>query len=330
MFKSRSGKEPEIKTLVNCKIDLDRPVNIYIKSSSTQILVNYHYEKENEYKKCMEVTFPRYQFKNFFVSLFARSSAESNFRYDVSSMTYSSDVENTGVSEFEAKFDENIPKLFKQISFYKANQDILKSKNPKLESNRLDIPSINAVQSKVFDMIDYSNTQLSKSIEETSSILSYIENQNTSSRELGNTLLTALNRWLENTQKQYEIMDRDVRQMVNEFEAFNFEELLTTTQGLLDNLNKRLEETSDDFKKFRKFSKLIQKNLSTLNSKKAELYDFPNALKRLQADKLSSKSTRPQEILTILLGVLGFIIATALLSILYRLTMGRKRVILGY
>ena len=294
-----------------------------------QILVNYHYEGETEYKKCMEVNHPRYQLKNFYITLFARSTEESTLRYDVSSMTYSSDKENIGVSEFEAKFDENIPKLFKQISFYKANQEILRSKTPKLDIDKLDIPEINNVQSKIYDMIDYSNTQLSRSIEETSSILSYIENQNMSTNELGNTLLSALNGWLENTQKQYEIMDKDVGKIAKEIETFNFDKILTTTQELLGNLNKRLEETSEDFKQFKKFSNLIKKNLSVLKNKKDELFDFPRALRRLQRDKMLKKSEGAQTVLTLLLAFLGFIIIAALLSILYRLTIGQKRDILG-
>lgn len=316
--------------MVNCEIDLDRStVNFYIKSDNTQIYVTYHYENETEYKKCMEITFPRNEFKSFFVSLFARSTPQSTLRYDISSMTYSADVENIGVSEFESKFDENIPKLFKQISFYKANQDVLKSKIPNLESNKLDIPSIHGVQSQVYNMIDYSNTQLSRSIEETSSILSYIENQNTSTNELGNTLLSALNRWLEITQQQCEVMDKDVNLIVHEIEEFNFNNLLKTTQELLGNLNKKLEETSDDFKLFKRFSKLIKRNLNVLKDKKDELFDFPKALRRLKRNRKLKKGEGFQTVLTLLLSFLGFIIIVALLSILYRLTVGQKRDILG-
>lgn len=291
--------------------------------------MTYHYEGETEYRKCMEITFPRNQFKNFFVSLFARSGPESKLAYDVTSMTFSTDEENIGVSEFEAKYDENIPKLFKEISFYKTNQEALRHKTAAVQGDKLDIPSIHNVQSAVFDMIDYSNTQLSRSVEESSSILTYIESQDSSTKELGNTLLHSLNRWLENTQKQYEIMDRDVGAIVAEIEAFNFENLLTTTQELLANLNTKLEETTDEFKQFKKFNKMIRRNLNVLRYKKDELFDFPKALRRLRRDKSLGKNSGMQTVLTLLLAFLGFIIIAALLSILFKLSSNQKRDILG-
>lgn len=328
-YKSRAGKQLEIRSLVSCEIDTKKPVNFYIKSEGSQIYVTYHYDNETEYRKCMEITFPRHQFKNFFVSLFARSSAESKLAYDLTSMTFSSDAENIGVTEFEAKFDENIPKLFKQISYYKTNQDTLKTRHPTAQSDNLDIPSIHNVQSQVLNMVDYSNTQISRSIEESGLILSYIESQDESTKELGDKLLGSLNRWLTNTQKQYKIMDRDVGKIVAEIEKFSFDKLLVTTQELLGNLNTRLEETTSDFKEFRKFNKLIRKNLDVLRYKKEELYDFPKALKKLRKSKTLNKSDSMQTVLTLLLAFLGFTIIAALLSILFKLTAGQKRDILG-
>ena len=262
--------------------------------------------------------------------MMARSAPESNIRYDVTSMTLSTDEENIKISEFEAKFDENIPKLFKQITFYKANRDALKVNAKPIDPENLDIPSINQNQSQILDMIDYSNTQLGRSIEETSSILSFVENQNLSTDELSNTLLSSLNNWLENTQKQYEIMDKDVGRIMAEMEAFNFEGLFKTTEDLLDNLNKKLEDTSDDFKQFKSFSRLINKNLETLKTKKKQLINFPKMLKRaVQGAGSNSGSSNLNTVLALLLLTLGVVIILGLLAILYRLGVSRKRDILG-
>lgn len=314
----------------SCEVDLDKStVNFYVKATGTQILVTLHYEGETEYKKCMEINLARNKFKSFYVTMVARSTEGSGLRYDVSSMTLSTDTENSGVSEFEAKFDENIPKLFKQISFYKANSDTLKSKMNKVDPDKLDIPTIHSNQAQVFDMIDYSNTQLGRSIEETSSILSFVENQNLATNELGGTILSSLNRWLDNTQKQYEIMDKDVGKIVAEMDAFNFEQLLKTTEDLMTGLNKKLEETSDDFKQFKKFSRLIKKNLETLKAKKEQLTNFPSMIRKLKAESDSQGSGSLHKVLIMLLVVLGVVIILALLSILYRLSSAQRKEILG-
>lgn len=277
----------------------------------------------------MEVIYPKSQFKDFYINLIARSVTSSVFRYDISSMTLSTDTENLGISEFEAKFDENIPKLFKEISFYKSNADLIKSKTGKDQQETLDIQSMHVKQDQVFDMIDYSNTQLSRSIEETSSLLTFIENQNTSTSELGHHLLYSLNRWLEDTQKQYEIMDKDVGHLVSEIEAFNFDALYEKTDELMNELNKKIEETSDDFKQFRSFSILIRRNIESLKAKRQQLIKFPKNLSALKRDKTLKKSNTFNNIMIILLLVLGIAIILALLSILYKLSVGQKREILG-
>lgn len=329
-YKSKSGKYPALNTIDSCEIDLDRStVSFYIKAMDNQVIVSYHYGNESEYKKCVTLTSKRYQFKSFYLTMMARSHGESNLRYDITSMTFSTDEENPEVSEFEGKFDENIPKLFKQISFYKANADVLKSKDAKIDPSKLDIPTIHQSQTQVFNMVDYSNTQLSRSIEETSSILSFIENQNSSTSEVGNTILTSLNSWLENTQKQYEIMDRDVGRIVAEMDAFNFESLLKTTEDLIDNLNKKLEETSDDFKQFRTFSRIIKKNLNTLKNKKEQIVNFPRLIRQLKRDKMFKQPQWVHRLLVVLLIVLGVVIILALLTILYKLTVGQRKDILG-
>ena len=50
---------------------------------------------------------------SFYLIMYARSVKNSFFRIDINSMSFHSDYENTSISEFEAKYDDKNPKLFK-------------------------------------------------------------------------------------------------------------------------------------------------------------------------------------------------------------------------
>ena len=328
-FKTHDGRFPRSNTLASCDLDLDvSSVSLHVKAVDDRIIVSYHKEKETDYKKCAEVKFPKLNFKSFFVSLLARSAADSFIRYDVSTMTLSTNAENPIVSEFEAKYDQNMPKLFKEISFYKSNAEAIKAMH-KVDPSALDIPKIHSNQLFVYDTLDYSNTQLSRSIEETSSILSFVESQNASTAEMGHQLIFALNKWLEESQKEYEMMDKDVGRLVAEMEAMNFDNLFETTDKLLTDITVKFEQTSTDFKELRRFSKVIKRNLDTLHDKSNQVHGFARSVKNMGKHVSGRKTRRANSKLATMLVVLGVVTIFALLSILYKLSAGSKADILG-
>lgn len=313
----------------SCEIDLDKAaVSFYLKTVDDKIVVSYHYAGENDYVKCVEIKYPKLAFKSFYVNMLARSFVDTNVRYEVSSMTLSTNSENIGISEFESKFDETIPKLFKEISFYKKNTDAMRTNMVKVDPQSLDISAIHGNQSQVFDMIDYSNTQLSRSIEETSSILSFIESQNSSTNEMGQNLIFSLNRWLEDSQKQYEAMDKDVGRMIAEMEAMNFDTIFETTDKLISDINKRFEQTSSDFKELRKFSKIIKKNLGTLHNKADQIHTISRKISRMGRRTAYRGTGWYKKFMTLLLLALGFVVIAALLAILYKLSAKKRSNIL--
>lgn len=320
---------PNPKTLDNCVIDFNRSdISFYLRGDKKNVVVSYHYEDESEYTSCLSVDVTALPTEQFYVNLFARVIKGSQVRFDLSAMTLSTDAENIAVSEFEAKFDENMPKLFRQISYYKANQDSLKG-NVQDNGETLDIPKIHTIQARVHEVVDYSNSQLSRSLEETTSILSYVENQDFATKEMGNMLLGSLNDWLEETEKQYNKMNKDVSHLVAEMDAFNFDELFETTSDLLKQLNGKLEQSSEDFQVFSSFSKLVSKNLGSLESKRANLKNLPKMLKKMLKNDSTDKSGTMQTGLVLLLCFLGVFIIVALLSILSRLNSSYRKNILG-
>ena len=261
--------------------------------------------------------------------MMAQSAKDSYLRYDVSSMTFSTDRENIGVLEFEARFDESVPKLFKQISYYKSNAEALKSKTQGSASDGFDIPAINYRQDQILDMVDYSNIQLSRSIEETSSLLSFIEEQSTATTEMGHALLHSLNKWLKNTQEQHRIMERDAAVLLAEMETYNFSSLLKMTKKLIHNLLKKLDETSEDFKTFRKFSKLIRKNLETFKLKKEQIFGFSKFVKNLDKNKALRGGETVHSSTGVFLALLSCVVILALVVILRRLGDNHRKQILG-
>lgn len=294
-----------------------------------KITVSYHYKDETDYKNCFSIDVPLETFQEFFISMYARSSKSTRARFDVSAMTLSTDTENIGVSEFEAKYDENMPKLFKSISFFKNNQQSISSWTNELKKDNFNLPEMHFLQTLVFNSIDYSNAQLSRSLEDTDTINAYIDNQKFATNELGSMIIESLDGWLSVTEEQYKTMDNDINSLIQDIESSNFQELYKTTDVLLTNLSDKLKNTNKEFKAFKSFSRLIQKNLKTLDEKKSQLKNLPKVLKRVLKKKQQEGAVFDQSLLVSLLLFLGIFIVAALLVILYKIGKTQQKVILG-
>lgn len=315
----------------SCDIDLSKSeVNfIVFMDHKGKITVSYHYKDETEYKNCASIDVPADSFQQFFVSMYAKTSKSTKARFDISTMTLSTDTENIGVSEFEAKFDENMPKLFKNISFFKNNQATINNWTNDFKKDKFNLPEMHFFQSMIYNSIDYSNAQLSRSLEETDTIRAYIDNQNFATNELGTMIIESLDNWLSITEKQYQTMDKDINSLIKDIESFNFQDLYKTTDDLLINLNSKLKKTNKEFKAFKSFSRLIGKNLNILDQKKSDLVNLPKVLKKVLKKKGKEGPVFDQTLLVALLLFLGIFIVVALLVILYKIGKTQKRIILG-
>ena len=320
-----------LERMPQCQIDFENQ-DVYflaLLETSGTFYLNYHYKNESDYKTCVQFDMPKSMMRQFYVHMFARSSGMNKLRFDLSAMTLSTDVENIGVSEFEAKYDENVPKLFKFISFFKNNLASLNKYEEDLKKQEFDIPTMHNMQSMVFSLVDFSNTQLSKSLEETDTIKAYVDNQNFATDEMGKMVVDALSQWLGIVEKQYETMNKDISKIIKEIENFNFDGLYRTTDDLLTNLNTKLKNTNQDFKAFKKFSRLIGKNLKTLQKKKDELKALPKLIKKMLKKKKGGAVKVDQSLLVGLLLFLGLFIVLALLCILCKVGNNARKNILG-
>ena len=158
-----------LQQMPKCEVDFENQEVYFfaLLENSGKFSLNYHYKNEDEYRSCVDFEVPRTMMRQFYLHMFARSAPTNKLRFDLSAMTLSTDTENIGISEFEAKYDENVPKLFKFISFFKANQQSLDRYEEDLKKHDLDIKSMHGMQSMVFSLVDFSNSQISKSLEET-------------------------------------------------------------------------------------------------------------------------------------------------------------------
>ncbi len=131
---------PLVNDMTSCDIDLSKKVYFFLKGGYGNILVSYHYEGENEYKKCANIDHPINVLKNFYPVLYARSTKGSKFSVKLNSMTFSTEIDNVAISEHESKYDQHLPKLFKKIAFLKNNQEYLNAHQKENTDENLNIP----------------------------------------------------------------------------------------------------------------------------------------------------------------------------------------------
>ena len=313
-----NGKEK----VLNCDLDLTnrKKINFYLKGNINSVIVSYHYDDSTEYTKCMEVFIPNKSLDAFFPIFYARAAGSSAFQIDINAMTLSTIVENIGISEFEAKMDENMPKLFKKISFLKKNNEYLKSRSKDSKKpESLNIKSITHTQNTIFKMIDYSNSQIQNSLEESDTIISYLDQQKFSSENFGNNVLDGIQNWLDISKKEYEEMDSDINNIVTEIKKFNFEGLVNETQKLLDNLDLKLKDNQKDIDEFQEFSKTINMNLKFLKDKENLEKSFDDNLQNFFEKNKKKDYKNLNSVFVSLLSVMGVVIILILLGILWRL-----------
>lgn len=311
---------------LSCDLDLvnRKKINFYLKGNGNSVIVSYHYDDSTDYEKCVEVFVPGNSMNAFFPIFYARSAGSSAFQIDVNSMTLSTIIENIGISTFEAKFDENMPKLFKKISFLKKNSEYLKSKEKKTTPENLNIKSITRTQSTVYKQLDYSNSQIQHSLEESDIIVSYLDQQKFSSDNFGHNVLNGIQSWLDDSMKQYQEMDSDINNIVTEIKTFDFDGLVNETQTLLDNLDLKLKDNEDDINQFKKFSFVINSNLKLMKEKGDLNKNFEKNLEEFfKKNKGDDKNLNG--VFTFLLSVMGIVIIFVLLAILWRLNRSLKK-----
>lgn len=114
--------------------------------------------------------------QNFFPVIYAKSSVDSSLRFDVSAMTFASSIENLQITEFEARYDSYMPKLFKEISFLKKNTDYLKNRSKKyLKEENLNIKNLVKAENKILKSLEISQFFMGNSLTESEKILGYMD-----------------------------------------------------------------------------------------------------------------------------------------------------------
>lgn len=316
----KNKKKYSKKDYNKCNIDFGKgKVLFFIKGGAGKIVVSYHYEDEDHYTKCVDVQHKDINLSRFYPIFFARSVKGSKFRVKLSAMTFSSHVDNPSISENEAKFDEHLPKLFKHIAFLKKNSDYLNTFKKEVKDENLNIPELFDSQLRVFNSINYSNILLSQCLSETDVILDYTKRQNDSTKEFGHMVINTIQTWMDKTAEQYKAMDEDVDSILKEMKEFNFDTLVDQTKNLLADFNKKMNEQPNSLKEYKKFGKLVKKNLEELRKKKAVMNDFPQFIEKFLKNRKTESGNTLNITLSSLMGFLGFITILILCFIMYKL-----------
>lgn len=298
-------------------------VYFYLKGFQRTLQVTYHYENENEYRNCTEETIPVHVFKNFYVSLYARNIKNSRLRIDISDMTLSTDKKNEPIFEYESEFDISAPKLFKQINFFKNNQ-ITKKEDEHIRKKKRTIMDICKIQENILDKVDYSNVQLSRSLEESHLIVEFIKNQTTTTSELGKRLLNLFDTWLKQTKKQYNEVNKVVGQMRQNIEAYSFNKLEKKIDSVVGKVRKRMVDSRSYIRNFERLTSLIKKSKNKFKEKKDILKNLPELIRNLKNDSRISQYSYVRSELTIYLIFLCITITLCLFSIILKLNKIRK------
>jgi hypothetical protein len=309
--------ELNVEGLKSCELETGRTMHFYIKGTSSQITVSTHYEKEEKYNTCATIEADWKQMELFYVNFFARSVRNAPFMAEARSMVLSSDVENIGVSLFESQVDDNVQKLFRQISFYKLNNDFIKAKKAEMSNQPMDIKSLYDSQTQVLSIIDYTNTLLDKNLEEGEDMIEFLGQQKGTTQNYARSLLESMNNWITDTSKQFELIENDARDLIAEYENFDLDLEFEKTKTILSQVTKKVGANWEAFQNFRLYADQVRGNLQYLKKNAKNLEQFPAMIEKyINSNWGNSNDSYGNTILLVLIafGVLSIIALFAILN----------------
>ena len=303
-----------------CDIEVGRNIFFYVRGTSSQVTVSIHYEKEEKYRECVSFNVDWRQLELFYVNLFARSVSDTAFMAEVRSMDLSTDVENIGLSLFEANVDENAQKLFRQISFYKLNNDFIKARAAERSDEQMDIKGLYDSQTKVLGVLDYTNTLLDKNLEEGEDMIEFLSQQKSTTQSYAKSLLDSMNSWMTDTSRQFELMERDARDLIAEYENFDLDVEFEKTKTILSKVSQKIGANWETFQNFRIYADQIRGNLSYLKKKSSNLERFPELIERYIRSQSDTENDSYGNTLLVVLVAFGVLSILALLAILNKIS----------
>lgn len=320
-------------TAGTCSFDWSETPRFFIRLAKGVLYLSKGNLKNGDYEVCWQKKLEAPWMISFYLSMFARSSPLSSFRIDVKSIIFSTDLENLGISEFEAKYDDNDHKLFRQIHFFQVNKNetehYFKQAVPETDLKSLNLSTIHDYQNQIYNAFDYSNVLLEKNLESTDDIVMYLGQQKMAVETYSVGLLESMRKWVNESKSQFELIEKDTLDIVSEFKSFDLEAEFTITQNLLDILKKKFLAHADKMKNLKNFGSQIKKNLDYLKSKKSQLKGLPDQIRNyLSAIEEHSNASADTFILTLLVGA-GMFVTLALVAILCRLSKGQNVASLG-
>lgn len=322
------------KTAENvCQFEWSENPRFFLRLAKKVLYFSRGNPKTGDYEVCWRRELKEPWMISFYLTMLARSAQTSNFRIDVKSIILSTDLENLGISEFEAKYDDNDHKLFRQIHFFQVNKNeteaYFKSQVPENELKALNLSTIHDYQTQIYNAFDYANVLLEKNLESTDDIVTYLSQQKGAVETYSVSLLDSMRKWVNETKQQFELIEKDTLDIVSEFKSFDLEAEFTITQNLLDILKTKFLAHADRMKSLKTYGSQIKQNLDYLKTKRSQLKGLPGQIKSyLDAIEEGTNATADSFFLTLLVGA-GLFVLVALLAILCRLTKSQNVASLG-
>lgn len=305
-------------------VDVARQMFFYIRGNESQIKIALHYEKEDKYNTLATFEINPSEMELFYVNFFARSTETGAFMVDVRSMVLSTNVENLGVSEFEAKFDENAQKLFRQISFYKLSEELVNEDRKKQLKDDFNIKGLYESQAEVMNILDYTNVLLDKNLEEGDEMLEFLSKQKNTTQLYAKSLMDSMNEWASDTKKQFDLMESDAQNLLTEYEKFDLEQEFDKTKAIISQVTQKVGKNWEAFQNFRLYADQIRSNLQYLVKKKKNLENFSEMIDHYIQGRMTASAGQNDNSFLFMLTVLGVIVVIALFAILRRLSSSQK------
>lgn len=317
----------------SCSFEPGSTPKFFVRLSKNTLSLSRNNPKTNDYEICWSQVLAGPWIKSFYLTMLARSAPTSNFRLDVTSLILSTDLENLGISEFEAKYDDNDHQLFRQIHFFRVNKNeterYFNTSLSDQDLKSLNLSVIHDYQTRIFNSFDYCNTLLEKNLESTDDIVTYLDQQKTAVQAYSAGMLDSMRKWINDTKFQFELMEKDTMNIVSEFKSFDLDAEFTITQNLLELLKQKFAQHADKLKNLKVYGGQIKQNLDYLKSKKAALKGLPDQIKAyLDAIEESGRATGDTFILMLLVGA-GLFVLIALVAIFCRLGKNKNYASLG-
>lgn len=258
----------------------------------------------------------------FYVTIITRSGVTSKTDFDVTEMTFTSDVENINIGEFKDTHRSRDHHLFHHIHFIRHNHDLLVDPKFDVPKKKLNLTVVAKLQDSIHHHLEHANRFMERNMEVSQKVIDYIQLQNSAVFKYAEDVIQSIHSLVNNTVTKFTAIERDSNFIIREYQEFNLDGEFRSAIAAVDQLHQRLADSLQRLRVFQDHDEQTVKNLEYLKSHESELKALPQRFQEYLAAIKRHDSKSAQLRLLVVVFSAGVIAISALSAVLWRLRGG--------